>query len=66
MPEGADVYVVVVAPEGADRFDVASPTGGRFTLASGALDGSVTPGERVRLDMKPGEPISVHRLAPVH
>ena len=64
LPARPDVYVVVVAPEGADRFDVASPTGGRFTLATTALEGPVSVGERMQLVMPPGAPVSVRRVAP--
>lgn len=62
LPSDPEHFVVVVAPEGADRFDVASPTGGRFTLARTSLDGAVEPGQVVRLEMTPGQPVQVHRV----
>lgn len=62
MPDDSTLFVVVVVPEDADRFDVASPMGGRFTLARAVLDGPVSVGQTMRLEMAPNQPVQVQRV----
>jgi hypothetical protein len=40
-PESPELFVVVAAPDAADRLDVAHPTGGRLTVARGGFSGGV-------------------------
>lgn len=49
LPNGPHDFVVVVAPAGADRFDVARPTGGRFTLSTRAVTEPVQVGQVVQV-----------------
>lgn len=51
VPREAGRYVVVAAPPEADRFDVASPTGGRFTLTRAAVPGPISVGRVLTLHL---------------
>jgi tetratricopeptide (TPR) repeat protein len=62
LPTEPHHYVVVAAPEAADRFDVASPTGGRFTVAKSAVEGEVRQGQRMMLRMGPSQSVQVSRV----
>jgi hypothetical protein len=59
LPDDPAAFVVVVAPEGADRFDVARPTGGRFTLSASVVSEPVVVGQLLQVRFEAGGGVQV-------
>ena len=60
-PASPERFVIVAAPPGADRVDVAHPTGGRLTVPRGGFAGGV--GECVTLAIRDGQ-VAILRVSP--